>query len=126
MPLRALKTVDLFSMNHKVEDRTSPINEATPLGGLFSLMGLTTLLTYAAYMVATWLQDNTLVHKSLATMGPSVWGELAALPWVSSGTSSLLGSLALRLTIDGNPGACAAPLSMTTTSLDSQTATVGP
>jgi hypothetical protein len=69
-------------------------------------------------MVATWLQDNTLVHKSLATMGPSVWGELAALPWVSSGTSSLLGSLALRLTIDGNPGACAAPLSMTTTSLD--------
>ncbi len=119
LPLRALKAVDLFSMNHKVEDKTSPINEATPLGGLFSLMGLTTLLTYAAYMVATWVQDNTLVQKSLATMGPSVWGELAALPWVAPSASSLLGSLALRLTIDGNPGACAAPLSMTTTSLDS-------
>ncbi len=119
LPLRSLKTVDLFSMSHRVENKASPINEATPLGGLFSLMGLTTLLTYAAYMVTTWLQDNTLVQKSLATMGPSVWGELAALPWVASSASSLLGSLALRLTIDGNPGACVAPLSITTTSLDS-------
>ena len=118
LPLRALKAVDLFSMAHKVEDRSSPIKEATPLGGLFSLMGLTTLLTYASYMVATWLQDNTLVQKSLATMGPSVWGELAALPWVTPTSSPLQGSIALRLTIDGNPGACAAPLSMATAGLD--------
>ena len=119
LPLRALKAVDLFSMAHKVQDKSSPIKEATPLGGLFSLMGLTTLLTYAAYMVATWLQDNTLVQKSLATMGPSVWGELAALPWLAPTSPPLQGSIALRLTIDGNPGACAAPLSMTTSSLDS-------
>ena len=119
LPLRALKAVDLFSMAHKVEDKSSPIKEATPLGGLFSLMGLTTLLTYASYMVATWLQDNTLVQKSLATMGPSVWGELAGLPWVSPTSSPLQGSIALRLTIDGNPGACAAPLTMITSSLDS-------
>jgi sugar lactone lactonase YvrE len=119
LPLRALKAVDLFSMAHKVEDKSSPINEATPLGGLFSLMGLSTLLTYASYMVATWLQDNTLVQKSLATMGPSVWGELAALPWVAPTSSPLEGSIALRLTIDGNPGACAAPLSIVTSSLDS-------
>ena len=117
LPLRALKAVDLFSMNHAVEDRTSPIKQATPLGGLFSLMGLTTLLTYAAYMIATWLQDNTLVQQSLATMGPQVWGRIAALPWAAPPAASSLGSLALRLTIDGNPGACAAPLSMTTAGL---------
>jgi serine/threonine-protein kinase len=119
LPLRALKAVDLFSMKHRVEDKRSPINEATPLGGLFTLMGFTTLITYAAYMVVMWLQDNTLAQKSLATMGPSVWGELAALPWVAPTSFSSLGSLALRLTIDGNPGACAVPLSMTTTGLDS-------
>ena len=117
LPLRALKTVDLFSMNHRVKDRTSPMNEATPLGGLFSLMGLTTLITYAAYMVATWLQDNTLVQQSLATMGPQVWGRVASLPWAEPPAVSSLGSLALRLTIDGNPGACAVPLSMTTAGL---------
>jgi sugar lactone lactonase YvrE len=117
LPLRALKALDLFSMNHKVEDKTSPIKEATSLGGLFSLMGLTTLLTYAAYMVAIWLQDNTLVQQSLATMGPSVWGRVASLPWAASPAVSSLGSLALRLTIDGNPGACAAPLSTATTGL---------
>ena len=119
LPLRALTAVDLFNMNHMVKDKFSPIKEATPLGGLFTLMGLTTLLTYATYMLAAWLQDNTLVQQSLATMGPSVWVELAGLPWVAPRAASSLGSLALRLTMDGNPGACAAPLSMTTTSLES-------
>jgi hypothetical protein len=118
LPLRALKAADLFSLHHNVNDMTSPIKVATPLGGIFSLMGLTTLLTYAAYMVATWLQDNTLVQQSLTTMGPQVWGRVAALPWAAPPSSaSPLGSLALRLSIDGNPGACAAPLSMTTTGL---------
>ena len=117
LPLRALKALDLFSMNHSVEDRTSPIKLTTPLGGLFSLMGLTTLLTYAAYMVATWLQENTLVQQSLATMGPSVWGRVASLSWAAPPAFSSLGSLALRLTIDGNPGACAAPLSVATRGL---------
>jgi hypothetical protein len=117
--LRALRTVDLFPMSHKVEDSESPIKEATPLGGLFSLMGLTTLLTYAAYLVATWLQDNTLVQQSLDTMGPLVWGGLASLPWTSLPGGAVQGAIALRLTVDGNPGACAAPLALSTSGLRS-------
>ena len=46
--IRALMTVDLFSLNHRVPDKSSLLKEATPLGGLFSLMGLTTILTYSA------------------------------------------------------------------------------
>lgn len=112
LPLRALTACDMFSMSHLVEERTGPMKESTPLGGLFSLMGLTTVLTYAAYLVATWVQDNTLVQQSLATMGPLVWGRVASLPWAAPPISypTLGSSLALRLTIDGNPGACAAPL----------------
>jgi len=103
LPLVALKFIDIFSMSHQVKDDTSPIKRATPLGGLFTLMGLSTLLTYASYMVASWRQDNTLVQKSLAILGPQVWSEVATLPWVTSSSSA--GPLSLRLTIDGNPGA---------------------
>jgi len=72
-------------------------------------MGLATIITYAAYMVAFWLQDNTLVQQSLATLGPQVWASTASLPWATHPLVPSLGSLALRLTVDGNPGACSAP-----------------
>jgi len=117
LPLRALKAIDLFSLSHDVSDQSSPVKQCTPLGGLFSLMALTTLITYAAYMTASWAQDNTLVQKSLAILGPSAWSELAGLPWVAVPLGSALGPLALRVTIDGNPGACAKP-SMSFTGLE--------
>ena len=108
-----LHALDIFSLSHKVKDKSPLIKESTALGGLFSLMGFTTLLTYSAYMVATWLQDNTLVQQSLATMDGDVWASVAQLPWVASP----LAPLVLRLTMDGNPGACQTPLSFTTSNL---------
>ena len=113
LPAAVLRTLDIFSLSHKVSDKSPLIKESTTLGGLFSLMAFTTLLTYSAYMVATWLQDNTLVQQSLATMDGDVWASVEGLPWVASP----LAPLVLRLTLDGEPGACAAPLSFSTSGL---------
>jgi hypothetical protein len=63
-------------------------------------------------MIVQWLDGNTLVQSSLGSMTPSVWGDVGALPWVSleGGTPSAAArNLELRITIAGEPGACASP-----------------
>ena len=62
-------------------------------------------------MIVQWIDGNTLVQSSLGSMTPSVWGDVGALPWVSleGGPSAAARNLELRITIAGEPGACASP-----------------
>ena len=115
LPSTVLRTLDIYSLSHTVKDKAPLIKESTTLGGLFSLMGFSTLVAYSAYMVATWLQDNTLVQQSLATMEGSVWTNVAGVPWVAARMAPLV----LRLSVDGDPQACSAPLSFTSSGLPS-------
>jgi hypothetical protein len=62
--------------------------------------------------VLQWQDSNTLVQRSLDAVDGDVWGAARALPWASAplpGAPSATGLL-LRLTLDGEPGACAEPL----------------
>jgi hypothetical protein len=106
------RALDMYSMAHATEQEKSPINRSTATGGVFTLLGLTGIATYAAYMVLQWQDSNTLVQRSLDAVDGGVWGASRALPW---GVAPLPGApsasgLLLRLTLDGEPGACAQPL----------------
>ena len=114
-----LRLLDLFSLNHKVAEGRPLVKRATPLGGIFSLMGLGSIAVYAGIMVNQWRSNNVLVLRSLDILDSRVWLQVAALPWASAATGGISSSeaggwgaapLALRLTVDGDLGACAAPL----------------
>jgi len=113
-----LHYVDLFSLNHKLEPNEIPVKKSTTLGGIFSLLALTVIATYSAYMVQSWLDDNTLVQQSLYTLEEETWGLVKGLPWASNIAQGFTGlspapppsSLLLQIQVDGDPGACAAPL----------------
>jgi outer membrane murein-binding lipoprotein Lpp len=102
----------MYSMAHSTEQEKSPVNRSTAAGGVFTLIGLTGIATYAAYMVLQWQDSNTLVQRSLDAVDGGVWASAGALPWASAplpGAPSATGIL-LRLTLDGEPGLCASPL----------------
>lgn len=62
-------------------------------------------------MTVQWLDDNTLVQASLGSMTPDVWADVGSFPWVSldGASSPSARNLELRVTIAGEPGACATP-----------------
>jgi hypothetical protein len=108
-----LKRVDAFSLRPPRREGEPPTLRAAALGGVFTLMGVLTLTTYALYMVLEWRFNNTLVQRSLSTLGEGSAGALvggaawAAAPAGVGGASPLL----LRVLVDGEPGKCDAPLS---------------
>ncbi len=110
--------LDLYGLSHATDVEKSPVNRPTAAGGVFTLLGLTGIATYAAYMVLQWQDSNTLVQRSLDAVDGSVWGSLRALPWAAAPLPNAPGAtgLLLRLTVDGEPGACAAPLAPPTAS----------
>jgi hypothetical protein len=112
------RALDMYSMVHATEQEKSPINRSTAAGGVFTLLGLTGIATYAAYMVLQWQDSNTLVQRSLDAVDGGVWGALRALPLAAAPLPGAPGAtgLLLRLTLDGEPGACAAPLMQPTAS----------
>jgi hypothetical protein len=138
---RAIQLLDIYSLAHTLKQGESPVRRATTLGGCFTLLAFSLIATFTTYMVVQWVENNTLLQRSLETVTPDVWQETAGLPWVhetpralsssSSSSSSSAGgsssssaaasasassaaasssSLVLRITVDGEPGACGAPL----------------
>ncbi len=107
-----LKRVDAFSLRPPRCEGEPPTLRAAALGGVFTLMGVLTLTTYALYMVLDWRFNNTLVQRSLATLGEGSAAALlggaawAAVPRFGGGPTPLL----LRVLADGEPGRCDAPL----------------
>jgi len=102
----------MYSLSHATEQEKSPVNRSTAAGGVFTLLGLTGIATYAAYMVLQWQDSNTLVQRSLDAIDGGAWGAARALPWAAAplpGAPAATGLL-LRLTLDGEPGMCASPL----------------
>ncbi len=109
---RVAQALDMYRLSHLVEVEKSPVNRPTAAGGVFTLLGLTGIATYAAYMVLQWQDSNTLVQRSLDAVDGGVWGAAGALPWAAAplpGAPAASGLL-LRLTLDGEPGMCGAPL----------------
>lgn len=95
-----------------MSEGASPVKVSTPLGGACTLLGCCFIGTYAAYMLVQWRANNTLTQRSLDMMAPDTWGSAMGLPWATMalpGVPSASGLL-LRLTVDGDPGSCAAPL----------------
>ena len=113
-----LLSVDLFSLNHQLEHEEVPVKKATSLGGIFSLLALTVIISYSAYMVESWLENNTLVQVSLRTLEEETWSSVSALPFASNIALAYAGltpapppsTLVLQIQVDGDAGACAAPL----------------
>jgi hypothetical protein len=115
---RVSQALDMYSLSHRVDPEKSPVNRSTAAGGVFTLLGLTGVATYAAYMVLQWQDSNTLVQRSLDAIDGGAWGAARGLPWAAAplpGAPAATGLL-LRLTLDGEPGACAAPLAPPTAS----------
>jgi hypothetical protein len=99
-------------MSHVVREGEGPVKRATALGGVFSLIGASVIATYALYMILQYLDANTLVQRSLGAVNGGTWAAAGALPWASAalpGAPAAKGLL-LRLTVDGETGACSAPL----------------
>jgi hypothetical protein len=107
------RALDMYSLSHLTDVEKSPVNRPTASGGVFTLLGLTGIATYAAYMVLQWQDSNTLVQRSLDAVDGGVWGAAGALPWAAAplpGAPAGATGLLLRLTLDGEPGMCASPL----------------
>ena len=107
-----LKRVDAFSLRPPLREGEPPTLRAAALGGVFTLMGVLTLLTYALYMVLEWRFNNTLVQRSLSTLGEG-WSRalLGGAAWMAAPTAPAATPLLLRVMVDGEPGRCDAPLS---------------
>ena len=108
---RLLRVVDTYKMAHAVEEGESPIRRATVPGGLFTVMALASLLTYSAYMVVDWVQNNASTATGLAflddaTSSSAAGMPIAAAPMPWAGLPAPAQGLVLRLTVDGEPGAC--------------------
>ncbi len=105
--------LDLYGLSHATDVDKSPVNRPTAAGGVFTLLGLTGIATYAAYMVLQWQDSNTLVQRSLDAVDDGVWGSLRALPWAVAALPGVpaASGLLLRLTLDGEANMCSAPLS---------------
>ena len=109
---RVAKALDIYSLAHDTEEERHPLKRSTAAGGVFTLLGLTGIATYAAYMVLQWQDSNTLVQRSLDAVDNGVWGLARGLSWAAAplpGAPSATGLL-LRITLDGEPGNCSAPL----------------
>jgi hypothetical protein len=109
----AFRWLDMYSMNHELDDNQVLTKRRTALGGACTLLALTLLFLYAAYMVVSWQDNNTLVQRSLDALDGGVWAQARALPWVAApllGLPAPTSGVVVRVTADGDPGACAAPL----------------
>jgi hypothetical protein len=108
------RCLDMYAMNHELDDNQVLTKRRTALGGVCTLLALTLLSFYAAYMVMAWQDNNTLVQRSLDALDGGVWAQAGALPWAAAPLPGPLTAPAsgfvVRLTVDGEPGACAAPL----------------
>jgi hypothetical protein len=107
------QALDMYSLSHLVDVEKSPVDRPTATGGVFTLLGLTGIATYAAYMVLQWQDSNTLVQRSLDAVNGSTWGASRALPWAVAALPGVpaASGLLLRLTLDGEANMCSAPLS---------------
>ena len=113
---RCLISCDLFKGQHEFEEGEPVTKYRTSLGGLFTLLGLASLIGYGSFMIQQFFSaSNVLVQGSLAPMGDDTWSG-PALPWaqarvVTSPKSAPLASgLQIRLIAVGEPGLCAVPL----------------
>jgi hypothetical protein len=115
---RAFRALDMYDLHHYTLSGLSPVKVATTAGGVFTVLAFTVVGTFAAYMVLQWQDSNTLVQRSLEALDGGAWARARALPWASSPLPAVgappsgapATGLLLRLTLDGEPGACAAPL----------------
>jgi hypothetical protein len=111
---RCFQWIDMFALNHELDDHQVQTKRRTALGGACTLLALTLLALYAAYMVVSWQENNTLVQRSLDALDGGVWQQAAGLPWASTsalpGLTAPMPGIVLRITVDGDPGACAEPL----------------
>jgi hypothetical protein len=115
---RLLRALDMYSLAHDTAELRSPLKRSTAAGGVFTLLGLTGIATYAAYMVLQWQDSNTLVQRSLDAVDGGAWRAARARAWAAAPLPAAPAAtgLLLRLTLDGEPGACAAPLAPPTAS----------
>jgi hypothetical protein len=95
-----------------VQEGQSPVKITSPMGGACTLLGYCFIGTYAVFMLVEWSRNNNLAQRSLDVVEAGTWAGAAGLPWVAGELPGLPGArgLALRLTLDGDPGKCAAPL----------------
>ena len=101
-----------FALEHDVQEGQSPVKVTSPLGGACTLLGYCFIGTYAVFMLVEWSRNNNLAQRSLDVVEGGTWAGAAGLPWAAGELPGLPGArgLALRLTLDGDPGKCAAPL----------------
>ena len=109
---RALKLIDFFFLKRAVQDGAQPVARYSAVGGLWTLVALAVYLGYSVYLILQWTQGNTVSARTLDVVGPETWGavggmpaSVAALGGDSGGGGSGAGLL-LRLTLDGEAGAC--------------------
>jgi hypothetical protein len=106
--------LDIYALSHELEDRQVQSKRRTALGGACTLLAITLIALFAAYMVVSWLDNNTLVQRSLDALDGGVWEQAAGLPWASAaalpGLAAPAPGIVVRITVDGDPGACAEPL----------------
>ena len=105
--------LDMYGLKEPEEVGRHPTYNPTFEGGIATLLGLTSLTIYASYLVYAWFTSNVLQQQSLAFLSSSTIASLDNLPWASASLPSLASpasGLLLRLTLDGNPARCAAPL----------------
>jgi hypothetical protein len=108
--------VDAYGLNHSVNEKQAPVKVKTPLGGMCTVLGITSITAFAAYLVVEWLDNNVLVQRSLDALTGDVWDVTDGMPWASARVGGrpapLDGTLLLRLSVDGDAGACGVPLAL--------------
>lgn len=99
--------VDQFSLGHKVDRRSSPVQEPTPLGGTCSLLGIVTLLAIWAILILQRAQNNVGKTVSIDAAGEEQLS-LAASSQRGSSSSGLAGiHVIIAAAGESGPDGCA-------------------
>ena len=117
----AAKFFDSYALRHQVPEGSAPEKRTTPMGGIFTLLALLTIACFTSYLVLEWQTNNLLVQRSLDVLTPDVWVSTAGLGWATAPVGGTQppdsASLLIRITVDGESGACAMPLQSSATGL---------
>jgi len=102
--------IDLFSKNVWVPDGEAQVRKKRPIGGFYSLLGLTGFVMAAGILIATRAETNIMINKSANILGSREEKAITAYPFRKD---EIFGSgIQLRVTASGDSDACT-PLTST-------------